>query len=74
MKVEEGNLTVKRTRWGAQAMLRAERHGEVRLLPLNGVRLTKNNLPVPEEGSLVGPRDVIRLEEIEIPFENYLEE
>jgi hypothetical protein len=70
-RVEDGYLAARRRRRGAHAMLRAERDGEVRLLPLDGVRLTKNNVPVQQEGSLVGPRDVIRLRGLEIRFENY---
>lgn len=74
LKVEDGYLTARRGRRGAQAVLRAERYGDVRLLPLNGAQLTKNNVPVRQEGSLVGPRDVIRLEGLEIRYENYQEE
>ena len=70
-RVEDEYLAARRRRRGAHAMLRAGRDGEVRLLPLDGVRLTKNNVPVRQEGSLVGPRDVIRLGGLEIRFENY---
>jgi hypothetical protein len=72
--VEGGLLTIHPGRRGVQALLRAERQGDVRLLPLNGARLTKNHLPVRPAGSLIGPRDVIRLAGLEIQFESYREE
>ncbi len=74
LKVEDGYLTVRRSRRRAQAILQAERYGDVRLLPLNGAQLTKNNIPVRQEGSLVGPRDIIQLEGLEIRYEKYQEE
>jgi hypothetical protein len=74
IKIEDGYLAIRRRGRRAQAMLQAERHGDVRLLPLNSAQLTKNNIPVRQEGSLVGPRDVIRLEGLEIRYEKYQEE
>jgi hypothetical protein len=74
LKVEEEHLMAGRSRREAQALLRAEGYSQVRVMSYNGVRLMKNNLPVPQAGSLIGPQDVIQLEGLDIRFENYGEE
>ncbi|MCI0526874.1 MAG: hypothetical protein L0Y56_05400, partial [Nitrospira sp.] len=73
LKTEGKYLTTTRSQRGAQVTLRVEPYGDVRLLPRNGMQITKNHIPVPPEGSLVGSRDVIQLEELEIRFENHNE-
>ena len=72
-QAEDGYLRAGCSRRKAQGVLQAEPGGGVRLLPVNGAQLTKNHVPVRREGSLVGPRDVIRFEGLEVRYENYRE-
>jgi hypothetical protein len=73
LKVRDGDLSLRRRRWGAQAVLQARPRGEVRLQGLDGVDLTKNNVPVGREGALVGSQDTIRLAGLDVRYENDME-
>jgi hypothetical protein len=74
LKLRDGDLQVRRRRWGAQAVLLAGPRGEVRLQGLDGADLTKNNVPVGREGALVGSQDTIHLAGLDLRYENDMEE